>query len=68
MNSFVSINGTSDTVYFHIVFAFVWLYFAIKAPKWLEKYAYSSGLGGLARNGAASTGQVLMSAFARKVA
>lgn len=68
MNSFVSINGTSDTVYFHIVFAFVWLYFAIKAPKWLEKYAYSSGLGGLARNGATSTGQVLMSAFARKVA
>lgn len=63
MNQFMNVSS-----YLHVTYAFVWLYFAIKAPKWLEKYAYSSGLGGLARNGAASTGQVLMSAFARKVA
>lgn len=62
-NQFISINNS-----LHIAYAFVWLYFAIKAPKWLEKYAYSSGLGGIARTGATSTGQVLMSALTRKVA
>lgn len=61
-NQFMSTNN-----YLHIAFAFVWLYFAIKAPKWLEKYAYSSGLGGIARTGATSAGQVLTMSLARKV-
>lgn len=48
--------------------AYTWLYLSIKAPKWLEKYAYSSGLGGLARTGASSAGQVIMMSLARKAA
>lgn len=62
------VNFINIREYFSMFQGFIWLYFAIKAPKWLEKYTYSSGLGGIARTGATSTGQVLTSMVARKVA
>lgn len=64
MNEFVTISDS----WMHIPIAYTWLFLAIKAPKWLEKYAYTSGLGGLARTGASSAGQVVMMSLARKAA
>lgn len=63
MNQFVNVSNI-----FHIPMAYVWLYLAIKAPKWLEKYAYSSGFGGIARSGVSSAGQVILQSLARKAA
>lgn len=63
MNAFLNITDIM-----HMPIAYTWLFLAIKAPKWLEKYAYTSGLGGLARTGASSAGQVVMMSLARKAA
>lgn len=63
MNQFVNVSEI-----YHIPMAYVWLYLAIRAPKWLEKYAYSSGIGGMARTGASSAGQVVMMSLVRKAA
>lgn len=60
---FFSMNYFSD-----MLIGFGWLYMSLKAPKWIEKYAYTSGIGGLAKTGASSAAQVVVSSIARKAA
>lgn len=48
------------------IVACAWLYMALKTPKWLEKFCYSSGIGGGAGNGAKSAASMIMQAAVRK--
>lgn len=47
------IKALAYTTFDEYILAIAWLWFALKTPKWLEKFAYSSGLkntvGGAAR-------------------
>lgn len=48
------------------LFAAAWMYFSLNTPKWLEKFAYSSGLSKVARGGSMGLMQIgMMARFVR---
>lgn len=60
-----ALSGMSEGTFTNYFAAFVFFYLAIKTPKWLEKFAYSSGLGQIAGNGIRTAGFILPSFFRR---
>lgn len=62
VTSFVSADVNSFESYIQ---ACIWLYMAIKTPKWLEKFCYSSGIGIGAGNGAKSVASMAMQAVTK---
>lgn len=49
---------TEKNMSYDCLLAFGWMYFALNAPKWLEKYAYSSGASRTARSGIGGIAQL----------
>lgn len=60
-----ALSGMSSGAFINYFAAFVLFYLAIKTPKWLEKFAYSSGLGQIASNGMRTAGFILPSLLRR---
>lgn len=60
-----ALSGMSSGAFTNYFAAFVLFYLAIKTPKWLEKFAYSSGIGQIASNGMRTAGFILPSLLRR---